>query len=68
MAKISSTEVADELSAVKFELKRLHNILAEKEKELVTVKLQEGGHQQVMGKLKGILVNMHQCDTRILFL
>ena len=34
MAKISSTEVADELAAVKFELKRLHGILAEKEKEL----------------------------------
>ena len=40
MANISSTEVADELSAVKFELKRLHGILAEKEKELVTIKLQ----------------------------
>ena len=34
MAKICSTEVADELAAVKFELKRLHGILAEKEKEL----------------------------------
>ena len=27
MAKISSTEVADELAAVKFELKRLHGII-----------------------------------------
>ena len=35
MAKI---EFADELSGVKFELKRLHTILAEKEKELVTAK------------------------------
>ena len=40
MAKI---EVADELSGVKFELKRLHTILAEKEKELVTAKLQQEG-------------------------
>ena len=43
MAKISSIEVADELSGVKFELKRLHTILAEKEKELVTAKLQQEG-------------------------
>jgi len=58
MAKISSIEVADELSGVKFELKRLHTILAEKEKELVTAKLQqEGGNQQVMGKLKSEVVN-----------
>ena len=42
-AKISSTEVADELSGVKFELKRLHTILGEKEKELVTAKLQQEG-------------------------
>ena len=40
MAKI---EFADELSGVKFELKRLHTILAEKEKELVTAKLQQEG-------------------------
>ena len=46
-AKINTLEVSDELSKMSEELKKLHQILAEKEKELVTAKLQETNLEKV---------------------
>ncbi len=56
--KISSTEVSQEISSMRFELKRLHEILAEKEKELISVKLQEGlNYTEQIDKMRSEVIN-----------
>ena len=66
--KISSTEVSQELSSMRFELKRLHEILAEKEKELISVKLQEGlNYTEQIDKMRCEVINKEAKIRRDIF-
>lgn len=68
-ANINTTEVSDELSLMRLELKKLHEILAEKEKELVTVKLQETTSHDKMELMKSEVlhkeVRIHEVELKL---
>lgn len=68
-ANINSIEVSNELSVMRSELKKLHEILAEKEKELVFVKLQETTSNDKMELMKSEVlhkeVRIHEVELKL---